>query len=155
MSLIMEITANNRVFNPEILTVGEGDDAVNVIRTSAGQVQLIRDDNQKVPTSIQEREDEEQTLKDARKLYFEGVQSGSNDLIQQANDKITILGIHKDLLGNPLTAEEVFDPKEKPNNLLIFDANSLTGEDKEAYNFAINNPDNPNSELILIRLGAK
>jgi hypothetical protein len=46
MSLIMEITKNSRVFDPEIITVGEGDDAVNVLRTSRGQVQLLKEDDE-------------------------------------------------------------------------------------------------------------
>tara|TARA_R100000329_G_scaffold34973_4_gene32705 strand:+ start:7698 stop:8714 length:1017 start_codon:yes stop_codon:yes gene_type:complete len=92
-------------------------------------------------------------LKEARKLYNEGK-------TQEADDLIAILGLHKDDFGNPKTAQEVFGPQVKPNNPLIFDPstlseadrqlyNTLSERDKEAFEFATKNPNDPRSKAIL------
>ena len=148
-------------FTPELRTFGEGENAVTALQTSRGQFQVIPDpDDASIPTGIQVRQNTEETIQDARRLYFEGVESGSDSKIQEANAKIASLNIYKDFDGNPLKAQEVFDPQENPNNPLIFDLstlseadrqlyNRLSEEDKEAFEFAIKNPNDPRSKEIL------
>ena len=79
--------------------------------------------------------------KKARKLYEEGN-------ISEANDILAANG-YKGLIGS-LTAEEAFGTIN--NNK--FDPEKLSAEDKKAYDFAINNPNAPQSETILRFLGA-
>ena len=101
--------------------------------------------------------------KRARELYEQGN-------TQEANDILAVNG-YKDAFGRPQSAEKAFgpldpeDPKD-PNNgssgladiVLVdpkpFDPDALTGEDKEAYDFAIKNPNAPQSALILRSLRA-
>ena len=101
--------------------------------------------------------------KRARELYEQGN-------TQEANDILAVNG-YKDAFGRPQSAEKAFgpldpeDPKD-PNNDSSdldkavlgdpkpFDPDALTGEDKEAYDFAIKNPNAPQSALILRSLRA-
>ena len=95
--------------------------------------------------------------KRARKLYEQGN-------TQEANDILAVNG-YEDMFGRPQSAEDAFgpldpgDPKD-PNNdssdledIVIVDPNALTGQDKEAYDFAIKNPNDQRSQKILDRLG--
>ena len=97
-------------------------------------------------------------IKEARELYNEGNE-------EDANDILAILNRFKDLSGSPKSASEVFGPRKKPNgssdldDIVIvdpkpFDPDALTGQDKEAYDFAIKNPNAPQSALILRSLRA-
>tara|TARA_R110002033_G_scaffold45950_1_gene90169 strand:+ start:1687 stop:2694 length:1008 start_codon:yes stop_codon:yes gene_type:complete len=101
--------------------------------------------------------------KKARELYEQGN-------TQEANDILAVNG-YKDMFGRPQSAEKAFgpldpeDPKD-PNNgssgladvVIVdpkpFDSDALTGKDKEAYDFAIKNPNAPQSALILRSLRA-
>ena len=96
-------------------------------------------------------------IKEARELYNEGNE-------EDANDILAILNRFKDLSGSPKSASEVFGPRKKPNgsselnDIVIvdpkpFDPDALTGQDKEAYDFAIKNPNDQRSQKILDRLG--
>jgi len=78
-------------------------------------------------------------IADAEEDYL----SGDPERIKRAERTITALDIKNDF-GGQLSARDYFG----------FNLNSLTGKDKEAYNFAINNPDDERSQKILDRLGA-
>lgn len=159
-------------FTPELRTFGEGENAVTALQTSPRQFQVISDrDEPRVPTGIQQRQDSEQTILDARRLYFEGVESGLDSKIQEANAKIASLDIYKDYEGIPLKAKDVFDPDKKPNVPLIFDVSTLSEadrqfydklseedkqfygrlseEDRPAFQFVKENPNDPRSKQIL------
>ena len=79
---------------------------------------------------------------DAAKFYKEGN-------IEQANNILAILG-EEDFMGSPLTAEKAFGTSES----VKFDPNNLNERDREAYQYAIDNPTDPRSQEILKRLGA-
>ena len=136
MSLIMEITANNRVFNPEIITVGEGDNAVDVIRTSKGQVQLLNKNN--------EDDGKTATIKNYEYLISIGVpkeeakkmafSSGGNDVNMLAD---FLSGDKKDNKGGDNNETVTESPTEtgftrpNPRNPKITNINSSTGLSEE------------------------
>jgi hypothetical protein len=78
-------------------------------------------------------------IADAEEDYL----SGDPERIKRAERTITALDIKNDF-GGQLSAKDYFG----------FNLNALTGKDKEAYDFAIKNPDDERSQKILDRLGA-
>jgi len=108
-------------------TVGGEELSTSAIRTLQGRIEL---------------------LGDAEEDYL----SGDPERMKKAERTITALDIKNDF-GGQLTAKDYFEPnsddKRKP-----FDPDALTGKDKEAYDFAIKNPDAPQSNSILRLLGA-
>ena len=126
-------------------------------------MQSFRDDGEVSPSQQRLLEYKLGERKRARELYEQGN-------TQEANDILAVNG-YEDAFGRPQSAEKAFgpldpeDPKD-PNNgssgladiVLVdpkpFDPDALTGEDKEAYDFAIKNPNAPQSALILRSLRA-
>lgn len=107
-------------------TVGGEELSTSAIRTLQGKIEL---------------------LADAEEDYF----SGDPERIKRAERTITALDIKDNEFGAQLTAKDYFEPNsdDKP-----FDPDALKGKDKEAYDFAIKNPDAPQSNSILRLLGA-
>ena len=71
-----------------------------------------------------------------------------------ARAEIQVLAANmKGEFGSQLTAEDLFEPDANDNSK-TFDPDALTGKDKEAYDFAIKNPNAPQSASILRLLGA-
>jgi len=126
-------------------------------------MQSFRDGEEADPSAQRLLEFKLGERKRARKLYEQGN-------TQEANDILAVNG-YEDMFGRPQSAEDAFgpldpgDPKD-PNNDSSdldkavlgdpkpFDPDALTGEDKEAYDFAIKNPNAPQSALILRSLRA-
>ena len=79
-------------------------------------------------------------LGDAEEDYL----SGDPERMKRAERTITALDIKDNEFGAQVTAKDYFG----------FNLNALTGKDKEAYDFAIKNPDDERSQKILDRLGA-
>ena len=106
-------------------TVGGDKLSTSAIRTLQGRIEL---------------------LGDAEENYL----SGDPERIKRAERTITALDI-KNSFGGQLSAKDYFEPNSdgKP-----FDPDALKGKDKEAYDFAIKNPDAPQSNSILRLLGA-
>ena len=101
--------------------------------------------NGKTPTSkaLETLEGQLKQLQNARELYNEGKE-------EDANDILAVLGLYKDVYGNPKPASKVFGT----SNPIKFDPNNLNERDREAYQYAIDNPTDPRSQEILKRLGA-
>jgi len=143
--------------NLEAIEVGP----FTVLTQDGKTMQAFRDGKEVSPSALQTLEGELGQLNRARKLYNEGDETAANDIL-------AILGLYKDILGNPKPASEVFgplkpnDPSDDPsgldkavlNNTKPFDPDALTGDDKEAYDFAIKNPNHPRSDSLLRSLGA-
>ena len=108
-------------------TVGGEELSTSAIRTLQGKIELIAD---------------------AEEDYL----SGDPERIKRAERTITALDIKNDF-GGQLSAKDYFEPNsdDKPKP---FDPDALKGKDKEAYDFAIKNPDAPQSNSILRLLGA-
>ena len=107
-------------------TIGGDEISTSAIRTLQGKIEL---------------------LADAEEDYF----SGDPERIKRAERTITALDIKDNEFGAQLTAKDYFELNSdgKP-----FDPDALKGKDKEAYDFAIKNPDAPQSNSILRLLGA-
>ncbi len=108
-------------------TVGGDELNTSAIRTLEGKIELITD---------------------AEEDYF----SGDPERKRRAERTITALDIKGDF-GAQLTAKDYFEPDANDNSK-TFDPDALTGKDKEAYDFAIKNPNAPQSASILRLLGA-
>ena len=108
-------------------TIGGDELSTSAIRTLQGKIELIED---------------------AEKDYF----SGDPERKRRAERTITALNIKNDF-GGQSTAKDYFEP-DANNNSKTFDPDALTGKDKEAYDFAIKNPNAPQSASILRLLGA-
>ena len=143
MSLLMEIGINNSMFEPEIITLGEGDDAVRAIRTSKGQVQVLPTSGQggTLPADVRSYEyfydlgikrgqSPEDSDKDARKLVF-GDGDGASDILakfltgDETNEvtrtkTVTETETETDLTGQDIdsTSKPKRKPRNKPNNPL-------------------------------------
>ena len=127
-----------------------------VLTQDGKTMQAFRDGKEVSTSALQTLDGELGQLNRARELFNKGDETAANDIL-------AILGLYKDILGNPKTALEVFGPlkPKDPNNdssdledIVIVDPNALTGQDKEAYDFAIKNPNAPQSALILRSLRA-
>jgi len=108
-------------------TIGGDELSTSAIRTLEGKIELITD---------------------AEEDYF----SGDPERKRRAERTITALDIKGDF-GAQLTAKDYFEPDANDNSK-TFDPDALTGKDKEAYDFAIKNPNSPQSASILRLLGA-
>jgi hypothetical protein len=51
LNMLMQIESESQQFQPEIITLGEGEDAVRAIRTSRGQIQVLREDVPRLTTA--------------------------------------------------------------------------------------------------------
>jgi hypothetical protein len=51
LNMLMQIEAESQQFQPEIITLGEGEDAVRAVRTSRGQVQVLSEDEPRLTTA--------------------------------------------------------------------------------------------------------
>jgi len=111
LNMLMQIEAEAQQFQPEVFTIGEGEDAVRVLRTSKGQVQLLKgeeDMGQKTPTSVLESEYKRKKLAEAQELYSQG-------RTREAQNITTSIGYINELTGFPIPVSEVFKDI-KPNS---------------------------------------
>jgi hypothetical protein len=100
------------------------------------------------PSDIRKRDANIRLLTLAREDYLSG------DPERMARAEIQVLAANmKGEFGAQLTAEDIFAPDANDNSK-TFDPDALTGKDKEAYDFAIENPNAPQSASILRLLGA-
>ena len=100
------------------------------------------------PSDIRKRDANIRLLTLAREDYLSG------DPERMARAEIQVLAANmKGEFGSQLTAEDLFEPDANDNSK-TFDPDALTGKDKEAYDFAIENPNAPQSASILRLLGA-
>jgi hypothetical protein len=100
------------------------------------------------PSDIRERDANIELLTLAREDYLSG------DPERMAKAEIQVLAANmKGEFGAQLTAKDLFEPDGNDNSK-TFDPDALTGKDKEAYDFAIKNPNAPQSASILRLLGA-
>jgi len=100
------------------------------------------------PSNIRTRDANIELLTLAREDYLSG------DPERMAKAEIQVLAANmKGEFGAQLTAKDLFAPDANDNSK-TFDPDALTGKDKEAYNFAIENPNAPQSASILRLLGA-
>ena len=100
------------------------------------------------PSDIRKRDANIRLLTLAREDYLSG------DPERMARAEIQVLAANmKGEFGAQLTAEDLFEPDANDNSK-TFDPDALTGKDKEAYDFAIENPNAPQSGSILRLLGA-
>jgi len=144
--------ADNSMFEPEIITLGEGDNAVKVIRTSSGQVQLLQEKGEpgSLPADVRSYEyfydlgikrglSKEDADKDARALVF-GDGDGASDILAKFltddgagasggtgtnNETKTETETETDLNRKPRRR-----PKNKPNDPLKVE-NNLSEEERE------------------------
>ena len=75
LNMLMQIEAEAQQFQPEVFTIGEGENAVRVLRTSRSQVQLLRDeeDGEAKTAAIRNYEyfvDKGMPEDEARELFF-------------------------------------------------------------------------------------
>lgn len=148
MNLLMEIGLNNSMFEPEIITLGEGDDAVRAIRTSRGQVQLLQEKGEPgaLPANVRSYE----------YFYDLGIKRGSSPEDADREAKALVFGSGdnaSDILAKFLTGDGVVTnnetgtssgtktktdlnrdpkrrPKNKPNDSLEVE-NNLSEEERE------------------------
>jgi hypothetical protein len=143
---------NRPEFAGKVYTVN----GVTFAQTSRGGAQVIDTGSETPEQSTAQIQNFEFTLDQidkAREAYSAGD-------VARANDILTAAGIQKN--GIDVTANEYFGdftPPPPPGSTpqvtdTQFDPSQLTGQDREAYNFAINNPNDERSQRILNKLGA-
>lgn len=146
MSLLMEIGANNAMFEPEVITLGEGDDAVRAIRTSRGQVQLLQEkgEPESLPANVRSYEyfydlgikrglSEEDADKDARALVF-GDGKSSLDILSKFLTGDGVVTNNKTGTGSETKTNLNRDPRRRPKNKLndpLKIENNLSKEERE------------------------
>ena len=93
--------------NIEVLDIG----GFKVVTQDGRYMTAARDGEAPSPAALQTLEGELDQLERARKVYNEGDEIAANDIL-------AVLGLYKDILGNPKPAKEVFGPRkdEDPNN---------------------------------------
>ena len=139
--------------NLEVIEMGE----FTIVTQDGKYMTSSRNGEEPSSKTLETMEGQLAKIKEARELYNEGNE-------EDANDILAILNRFVDLSGSPKSASEVFGPRKKPNgssdldDIVIvdpkpFDPDALTGQDKEAYDFAIKNPNDQRSQKILDRLG--
>jgi hypothetical protein len=147
-----QATLDRPEFEGKVYTVN----GVTFAQTSRGGAQVIDTGTETPEQSTAQMQNFEFTLDQidkAREAYSAGD-------VPRANDILTAAGIQKN--GIDVTANEYFGdftPPPPPGSTpqvtdTQFDPSQLTGQDREAYNFAINNPNDERSQRILNKLGA-
>jgi hypothetical protein len=148
-----QATLDRPEFEGKVYTVN----GVTFAQTSRGGAQVIDTGAETAEESTANMKDFVFTLEQidkAREAYSAGD-------VARANDILTAAGIQKN--GIDVTANEYFgnfSPQVPPAGSTPqvtdtqFDPSQLTGQDREAYNFAINNPNDERSQRILNKLGA-
>ena len=147
-----QATLDRPEFEGKVYTVN----GVTFAQTSRGGAQVIDTGTETPEQSTAQIQNFEFTLDQidkAREAYSAGD-------VPRANDILTAAGIQKN--GIDVTANEYFGdftPPPPPGSTpqvtdTQFDPSQLTGQDREAYNFAINNPNDERSQRILNKLGA-
>jgi len=148
-----QATLDRPEFEGKVYTVN----GVTFAQTSRGGAQVIDTGAETPEQSTAQIQNFEFTLDQidkAREAYSAGN-------VDRANDILTAAGIQKN--GIDVTANEYFgdlDSQVTPSDstpqvtVTQFDPSQLTGQDREAYNFAINNPNDERSQKILNKLGA-
>ena len=142
----MEIGANNAMFEPEVITLGEGDDAVRAIRTSRGQVQLLQEkgEPESLPANVRSYEyfydlgikrglSEEDADKDARALVF-GDGKSSLDILSKFLTGDGVVTNNKTGTGSETKTNLNRDPRRRPKNKLndpLKIENNLSKEERE------------------------
>lgn len=126
LNMLMQIEAEAQQFQPEVFTIGEGENAVRVLRTSRGQVQLLKGegDTERKTSAIRNyeyfTEQGIMTPDEARKVFFGDEESAASALAQFLSG---------DEVGNRDNAQG--DKKKKPDEVST-DTAVAEGEEIEA-----------------------